>query len=168
MIAEQSAPKSTPSISSLLSELAGGITLKELQGIPDSVMEGIYAHAYEFYQLSRFDDAEVFFQFLCLHDPFNPEYKMGLAATYQQKKQYQRAIHAYEAMLAFAQSDHRPKLHIGQCYLFLKNKEQARESFLTILESDAPAAIKAQAQAYLATIKPIEKSTNSEELHGSH
>jgi type III secretion system low calcium response chaperone LcrH/SycD len=153
-----------------LRTLVGSASLKETQGVSDSVMEGIYAHAYEFYQLSRFDDAEVFFRFLCLYDPFNSEYKMGLAGTLQQKKQYQNAIEVYEAMFAFAKNDYRPKLHIGQCYLFMKNKQQARDSFSVILESDAPAAIKAQAQAYLATIKlsnKTETTGNSEEIHAS-
>jgi len=169
MIAEQSAPNGseTETMSSFLKTIAGSATLKEIHGVPDSVMEGTYAHAYEFYQQGRFDDAEVFFRFLCLYDPFNPEYKMGLAATLQQKKQYIHAIDTYEAMFAFAKNDYRPKLHIGQCYLFMKNTQQARESFSAILESDAPAPIKAQAQAYLATMKPSEKTETTENSEAS-
>lgn len=158
----------TATMSSLFSAIAGGVTLKEIQGIPDSVMEGIYAHAYKFYHLGQLDNAEVFFQFLCLYDAFNPEYKMGLAATLQQKKQYQNAINVYESMWAIAKNDYRSKLHMGQCYLFLKNKRQAREAFAAILESDASAALKEQAQAYLAMIKPVENVETIEKSEASN
>lgn len=164
MIAEQFASKSTKleTMSSILSTIVGGATLKDIQGVPESVMEGIYAHAYEFYQFSRFDDAEVFFRFLCLYDKHNAEYLMGLGATLQQKKQYQNAIDFYELAFSLAKNDYRAKLHAGQCYLFVRNRQQAVESFSVILESDAPARIKAQAQAYLGTIKPVEQLEHSE------
>lgn len=169
MIAEQLTPKSmeAETINLLWRALADGATLKEIHGVSDSIMEGIYAHAYKFYQSCRLDDAEVFFRFLCLYDANNSDYAMGLAATLQQKKQYQGAIDAYELAFALKENDYRPKLHIGQCYLFMKNKQQAYESFLSILESDAPALIKTQAEAYLGTIKINEPSTTANE-DGSH
>src|ERR1700750_2614341 len=114
MIAEQSASNSTKAetISSIVSALVGGATLKEIHGVPDNVMEGIYAHAYQFYQAGRLDDAEVFFRFLSVYDMSNPEYLMGLAATLQQKKQYQQAIESYEIAFSLANNDYRSKLHI--------------------------------------------------------
>ena len=167
MIAEQPTSESTKAetITSIVSAIVGGASLKKIQGVPDSVMEGIYAHAYQFYQAGRLDDAEVFFQFLNVYDMRNPDYVMGLAATLQQKKQYQQAIESYEFAFSLAKNDYRPKLHIGQCHLFMKNKEQARESFSEILDSEASAPIKAQAQAYLGTLKSAGKSESSEGLH---
>lgn len=137
-----------------MNAIAGGATLKEIRGVPDRVMDGIYAHAYEFYQAGRLDDAETFFRFLCLYDSYNPEYMMGLAATLQQKRQYQNAIDLYSSLMVVAKNDYRPVLHSGQCYLFLKNTEEARKNFKFIMEGDAPASAKAQAQAYLAVMKP--------------
>lgn len=32
------------------------------------MMDGLYAHAYEFYNQGRLDEAETFFRFLCIYD----------------------------------------------------------------------------------------------------
>jgi type III secretion system low calcium response chaperone LcrH/SycD len=167
MITEQPELSTTEqeTINMFLDAIAGGATLKEIRGVPDSVMAGIYAHAYEFFQSGRLDDAEVFFRFLCIYDSYNPEYMMGMAATFQQKKQYQRAIDLYALMMVVAKNDYRPVLYTGQCYLFLKNSEQARENFTVIMESEAPESIKAQAKAYLRVMKPKVKIENNEANH---
>ncbi len=48
-------------------------------GIPQDMMDGLYAHAYEFYKLcGRLDEAEIFFFVLCIYDFYNPDYTMGL------------------------------------------------------------------------------------------
>ncbi len=38
-----------------------GASLKDLQGVPQDLMDGVYAFAYRFYQQGRLDDAENFF-----------------------------------------------------------------------------------------------------------
>jgi type III secretion system low calcium response chaperone LcrH/SycD len=139
-----------------------------MQGIPNSVMDELYAYGYKFYQAGRLDDAKSFFQYLCVYDSQNPVYMMGLAATLQRKKEYESAIKMYEFAFSLAKNDYRPKLYIGQCYLSLKDKEQARHNFLAIAESDAPTAIKTQAQAYLGTIKPSAQTEESENSGESH
>jgi len=170
MIAEKSVPKSLEEETAelLWEAVISGATLKEIQGVPDSVMESIYAHAYKFYQIGRLDDAETFFRFLTLYDAYHSDYLMGLAATLQQKKQYQSAIDSYQLARALAKEDYRPLLYTGQCYLFLKNKEQARASFTSLIESDAPATLKAQAQAYLGTMKPAEITESTETCEKHH
>lgn len=170
MIAEQPISKSLEQETAdlLWEAVVSGATLKQIQGVPDSVMESIYAHAYKFYQIGHLDNAETFFRFLILYDTYNPEYLMGLAATLQQKKQYQNAIDAYQSVLVLAANDYRPMLHIGQCYLFMKNKTQARESFMALIESDAPATLRAQAEAYLGTMKPAEITESTETSENSH
>ncbi|SUG04163.1 Type III secretion chaperone protein for YopD(SycD) [Salmonella enterica subsp. enterica serovar Pullorum] len=45
-----------------------GATLKDVHGIPQDMMDGLYAHAYEFYNQGRLDEAETFFRFLCIYD----------------------------------------------------------------------------------------------------
>ena len=66
-------------------------TLKDIHNIPDDMMNSLYAYAYQFYQQGKLDNAETFFQFLCMYDFYNTDYFMGLAAVYQLKKQYQKA-----------------------------------------------------------------------------
>lgn len=161
MVTDQSVPSTstqTETAKLLCEAIVKGATLKDIQGVPDSVMEGIYAHAYNFYQIGRLDDAEVCFRFLCLYDTYKSDYVMGLAATLQQQKQYHQAIDAYELTFALAKNNYRPKFHIGQCYLFLKDKERAREYFSAVLKSDAPEVVKTQASAYLSTMKVTKQS----------
>jgi len=167
MIAEQPVSKSLEKDTAdlLWEAVMSGATLKQIQGVPDSVMESIYAHAYKYYQMGHLDNAETFFRFLVLYDTYNPEYLIGLGATLQQKKQYQNAIDAYKSVRILTKEDYRPLLHIGQCHLFLKNKELARESFTSLIKSDAPATLKAQAEAYLGTMSPAEITKTSETNH---
>jgi type III secretion system low calcium response chaperone LcrH/SycD len=149
----------------LLNSMISGDTLKEMQGVSDHVMEGVYAHAYEFYQLGRLDDAEVFFRFLSLYNQYNADYRFGLGATLQQKKQYQNAVDAYALAFSLSKEDYRPLLHTGQCYLLMKKAKEAHDCFNSILESHAADSIKAQARAYLAVMKPIDILKNNEVSH---
>ncbi|MGL4907467.1 MAG: type III secretion system translocator chaperone SicA, partial [Plesiomonas sp.] len=87
-----------------------GATLKDVHGIPEEMMEGLYAHAYDFYNKGRLDEAETFFRFLCIYDFYNPDYIMGLAAVYQLKKQYQKAADLYAVAFALGKNDYRPVL----------------------------------------------------------
>lgn len=147
----------------LWNAVASGATLKDVRGIPEDVMEGLYAHAYEFYQQGRAKDAEVIFRFLSMYDSYNADYVMGLAASLQQQKQYEKALNAYTMAFAIAENDYLPMLHAGQCHLLMKNKESARSCFSAIVDSTATEAIKAKAQVYLAMLKPSNSTTKTEE-----
>ncbi|MDR5612436.1 MAG: tetratricopeptide repeat protein, partial [Arsenophonus sp.] len=48
--------------------LQQGASLKDLEGIPDELMDGVYHFAYDFYQQGKLEEAETFFRFLCLYD----------------------------------------------------------------------------------------------------
>src|SRR5579859_6956976 len=89
----------------VLEAVQGGATLKDLQGVSQELMDGIYAFAYRFYQQGRLDDAEVFFRFLCIYDFYNAEYALGLAAVCQMKKQYEKAIDLYALAYALSKDD---------------------------------------------------------------
>lgn len=52
-----------------------GATLKDVHGIPQDMMDGLYAHAYEFYNQGRLDEAETFFRsyaFMIFTIPITP------------------------------------------------------------------------------------------------
>ena len=72
----------------LWESVRNGATLQSLYDIPNDLMEGVYAYAYDFYNKGRLDEAEKFFKFLCVYDFYNADYIMGLAAVNQLKKQY--------------------------------------------------------------------------------
>lgn len=69
----------------ILTVMNTGATLKDIYEIDENVIENIYAHAYEFYQQGRLDEAEKFFKFLCMYDLKNADYFIGLGVVYQLK-----------------------------------------------------------------------------------
>lgn len=126
-----------------------GITLQQVHGISNEMMEGLYAYAHDFYGKGQLDEAETFFRFLCLYDFYNIDYIMGLAAVYQMKKQFAKAIGLYAVAFGLAKNDYRPMFFTGQCHLFERKAGKARQCFALVTEHCADAAFRAKAQAYL-------------------
>src|SRR5260370_30966161 len=119
---------------SLMEAVQNGATLKDLQGVPQDLMDGIYAFAHRFYQHGRLDDAEVFFRFLCIYDFYNAEYPMGLTAVCQLKKNYPKAIDLYALAFSLSKNDYRPMFHTGQCHLMMGKAPMARRCFEVVME----------------------------------
>ncbi|KUM05623.1 type III secretion system translocator chaperone SicA [Chromobacterium subtsugae] len=143
--------------------VSGGATLKDVHGIPQDMMEGLYAHAYDFYNKGRLDDAETFFRFLCIYDFYNSDYIMGLAAVCQLKKQFQKAADLYAVAFALSKDDYRPVFFTGQCQLFLRKAAKARQCFELVCEQSADEALRAKAQVYLDTLQETENGQSREQ-----
>ncbi len=154
-------------INAVLTSIANGATLKDLYGIPDSMMQATYAHGFRLYQSGRYDDAKLFFEFLCAHDMYNADYLLGLAAVHQQMKEYQKAIPLYSLSFDLDGTNHRAMLYAGQCKLFLKDREAARICFAIVAHGAADESLKKQAIAYLSgmTATPAQLSTTPESDH---
>jgi len=138
---------------SIINDMLNGAALKDLLGIPENIMQAIYAHAYDLYEKGRIDDAKVFFHFLCTHDMYNSDYSLGMGAVHQQEKDYEKASQMYALSFALDAKNVRAMLYAGQCNLFLKNKQEAAQCFTCVINSDATTALKTQAQAYLAALQ---------------
>lgn len=136
----------------------GGATLKEVQGLRDEHMDGLYGFAFKFYEQGRLDDAEKFFHFLCIYDFYNSHYWMGLAAVHQLKHNHQKAIDLYAIAFAQGRNDYRPMLYTGQCQLALGKIGKARSCFQYVLEQAPQEDLRQQAQVYLDTLAPIEEN----------
>ncbi|WP_415748962.1 type III secretion system translocator chaperone SicA [Burkholderia sp. BE17] len=139
----------------LLKAVESGAALKDLQGVSDELMDGIYAFAYHFYRQDRLDDAEVFFRFLCVYDFHNPEYTMGLAAVHQLKKDYAKAIDLYALAYSQSNDDCRPMFHAGQCHLQMGKAVLARRCFQVAEARSEDAALKQMAASYLSGLDEI-------------
>jgi type III secretion system low calcium response chaperone LcrH/SycD len=139
-------------VQALIEGLQEGATVKELKGVSDDVLEGIYAFAHRFYSNGQLEEAEAFFRFLCLYDFYNGEYALGLGAVHQMKGEYQRAIDMYALAYALLRADYRPMLHTGQCQLALGKVNVARECFDIVIAHSQDAAHVARATAYLQAI----------------
>ncbi|NDL61515.1 type III secretion system translocator chaperone SicA [Acerihabitans arboris] len=130
-----------------------GITLKEVHDIPQDMMEGLYAHAYNYYNKGQLDEAATFFRFLCIYDFYNPEYYIGLGAVYQLKKEYQKAADIYAVAFSLAQNDYRPIFFNGQCQLLLQKTNKARQCFELVMEQSQDESLKIRAGVYLNNLK---------------
>lgn len=136
--------------------VSAGATLKDVHGIPQDMMEGLYAHAYDFYNKGKLDEAEVFFRFLSIYDFYNPDYIMGLAAVCQLKKQFQKASDLYAVAFALSKNDYRPLFFTGQCQLFMRKIAKARQCFELVCEQSSDELLVAKSQAYLNSLQKAE------------
>ncbi len=138
-------------------------TLKDIHGIPEEMMEGLYAHAYDFYHQGRLDDAETFFRFLCMYDFYNPDYFTGLAAVYQLKKQFQKAADLYAVAFALSKNDYKTVFFNGQCQLLMGKILNAKKCFELVCQQSNDNNLCLKAKAYLDTLKPIKSEETAEE-----
>lgn len=137
----------------IMQGLQSGATIKDLKGISGDMLEGVYALAYRFYGNGQLDEAETFFRFLCLYDFYNADYALGMAATLQLKKQYDKAIGMYAVAQTLDLKDDRPMFHVGQCHLALGKLELARDCFQGVAERAAGTELGSRAQAYLQALQ---------------
>ena len=142
-------------LDALLESVQNGATIKDLKGIDDGLMEGVYAYAHRFYTNGQLDEAETFFRFLCLYDFYNGEYALGLGAVHQMKGNYQKAIDIYALAFTFLRNDYRPILHAGQCQLSLGKPELAQGCFEIVVDSAKDAGLVARASAYLQAMSQV-------------
>ncbi len=138
--------------SAIWDAVVAGASLKDIHGIPSETMDGLYAHAYDFYSNGQLAQAEAFFRFLCIYDFYNPEYIVGLAAVCQLKEEYQKAVDLYAMAFAVGKNDYRPVFYAGQCQMMMRNMPLARECFGLVCESSSDADLRTKAKAYLDAI----------------
>lgn len=140
-------------LGNITTALMDGATYKDIHGIPQSTMDGIYSYAYEFYQQGKLKEAETFFRFLSIYDFYNTDYVMGLAAVYQLMKRYDKATELYALAFVLAKNDYRPLFHAGQCNLMMKKSSAALHCFESVLESSEDIDLQKRSQAYLTVLK---------------
>jgi type III secretion system low calcium response chaperone LcrH/SycD len=134
---------------SVFAAIQKGATMKDLQGVSDAAMDGVYAYAYRFYQQGKLKEAESFFRFLFMYDFRCAEYPMGLAAVYQLRGEYVKAIEYYAIAASLAKEDLRPVFHAAQCHLCVGNRKAARRNFEMVLERAALPVLRSTAKACL-------------------
>ncbi|MEI2260076.1 SycD/LcrH family type III secretion system chaperone [Stenotrophomonas indicatrix] len=147
----------------ILQALSAGGTIKDLKGISDDQLEGVYALAYNFYHNGQLDDAETFFRFLSMYDFYSADYAMGLAAVQQMKKQYDRAISTYALAQILDNRSDQPMFHMAQCHLALGKLELARECFEGVAKRAQGSALGDRATAYLQAMQSAATSEDAQD-----
>ena len=106
--------------------IAKGATLGDVLNISHEALEAGYSLGYNLYGSGNYKDAENMFRALCLYNPDDPRFWMGLAGCLQAREEYMLAIDTYGmAAVAGALQDPRPLFQGGLCYLKLGDAENA-------------------------------------------
>lgn len=100
----------------------GHAILQEACDLSDSAMDQLYEKAYDHYAEGQGGEASHHFGLLIALNPFRQEYWMGLAASRQLAKDYDKALQAYAVAALLDDRDPSPHYHAAQCYLSLGNK----------------------------------------------
>lgn len=83
----------------ILQGLGNGLTLQQILGLSDLLLEEIYTIAYSFYSQGKYNEAVGLFQILTASKPQCYKYILGLSSCYHQLKMYDEA--AFGFFLAF-------------------------------------------------------------------
>ncbi len=100
---------------------------KDAIGIPDDVMEGIYAHAYRTYNVGKYHNAAQLFRLLIMLNALEPKYVLGLAACHHLLGQYDNALMMYMVVEVLNPKDPMPNYHSADCYIRIEMQEDALE-----------------------------------------
>lgn len=147
----------------LFEAIQSGATLKDVNGVSNETMNDVYKLAYDFYHHGKLNDAESLFRFLCIYDFYNPEYAMGLAAVYQLKKDYQKAIDFYALAYSLSKDDYRPMFYAGQCNLMQRRAVQAKKCFEIVTSRCSDEVLSQRANTYLLALNEI----SNEDIEGA-
>lgn len=105
--------------------LEKGFKPKDIMGLNDTMVEGIYGQAYRLYNTGKYRDAIQLFKLLLMLNSTDPRYTMGLAACYHMLKEYENAIGAYTLCGVIDPNSPIPHYHVSDCYLKINDKRSA-------------------------------------------
>ena len=113
-----------------------GLTIANTKGISREQLEAVYAVGLNYYNTGHTEEAKKIFGFLVLFDHLSAKYWMGMGATLQVMREFERAAKCY-AMASFLDLNNpKPQYHAAECFLALKNKTDA-ESAIAMVETYA-------------------------------
>jgi type III secretion system low calcium response chaperone LcrH/SycD len=111
-----------------------GMLPKEAMGISDTVMEGIYGHAYRMYNAGQYRDAQSIFRILTMLNPLESKYAMGSGACLHMMKDYKTAAAIYTITSSIDPKNPVPHYHASDCYLKMSLIGAAMNELKTTIE----------------------------------
>jgi type III secretion system low calcium response chaperone LcrH/SycD len=91
----------------------------------DESLENIYQRALALYNEDKAEQSSEAFAILIRERPFHKIFWLGLAASKQKLKEYEKALEAYALTSLIDDHDPMPHFHAAQCYIGLNNKDEA-------------------------------------------
>jgi type III secretion system low calcium response chaperone LcrH/SycD len=99
--------------------------VKDLLGVSDENVDGMYNHAYLLYNTGRYKDAAAVFRILSTLHTSEYKYVLGLAACYHMSKEYQTAAGVYLVVSSIDPLNPIPYFHASDCYIQIGDKVSA-------------------------------------------
>ena len=97
-------------------------------------MEELYSEAFRLYEEDNYLESCTAFRWLVLLNPFRMKYWMGLAASLQLFKKYEKALHAYAISTLLECENPYPHFHAYECFVALNNKDEAKKALESAYE----------------------------------
>ncbi len=102
-----------------------GMMPKDMMGLSDAMVEGIYGQAYRLYNTGKYRDASQLFRLLIMLNSTEPKYAMGLAACFHMLKEYKNAVSTYAICGVIDPENPIPHYHASDCYIHLEDPASA-------------------------------------------
>lgn len=106
-----------------------GIPIRESLDLNDDTMEYLYSYGHGLFTAGKFDAAARMFQVLYMLNPLDSRYALGVAASYQMGKEYEKAIGWYLALSAIDEHSPLPFYYMSDCFL-KQNETKASLEYL--------------------------------------
>lgn len=110
----QEHPPSRPPPSERVARMA---TPKELLGLQEATLEGIYGQGYRLYNTGKYREAAQLFRLLIMLNSHEAKYVMGLAACFHMMNSLSCAIETYLICEQIEPKNPLPYFHAADCYL---------------------------------------------------
>lgn len=88
----------------------------------------LYRLAMSIFRAGRYAEAAEYFIQLILHDPHEPKYWKGLAASHQKNRAYEEALRAWSIVCLLDNHPPEAHYHAAKCYLAMGNLEEAKKA----------------------------------------
>jgi type III secretion system low calcium response chaperone LcrH/SycD len=98
---------------------------ENIRKLSPSSIETLYHVAFTHYQNGKYQSSKAIFYLLTTMDSRGRKHWMGLGASFQAAKQYQKALQAYEVAAALDPADFFVHLHAANCLFELGNRKEA-------------------------------------------
>ena len=102
-----------------------GMMPKDMMGLSDAMVEGIYGQAYRLYNTGKYKDASQLFRLLIMLNSTEAKYAMGLAACFHMLKEYKNAVSTYSICGVIDPENPIPHYHASDCYIHLNDPVSA-------------------------------------------
>lgn len=102
-----------------------GMMPKDMMGLSDAMVEGIYGQAYRLYNTGKYRDASQLFRLLIMLNSTDSKYAMGLAACFHMLKEYKNAVSTYAICGVIDPENPVPHYHASDCYINLQDPSSA-------------------------------------------